>query len=198
MGLCGNPLCSESDRGIERVAAIAAKTGAIDDKIKKLKYSGRTGWAMIFGRILLGWLEQNHSPSDYDLIVANPTYVDATAEAEGRVRHTELVIESAAREDVLGLWPFDTAEPCAIIKTGPTPRSATGNYVHKLAAADALSRVLAVPTVGRTAGKRILLYDDIATTCRQLDRVALFLRRSGRARSVEAVVLARTRYRGPA
>ena len=48
---------------------------------------------MIFGRLMLGWLDDNLDPDEYDAIIANPT------EPTRPVRHTELILEAAAKED---------------------------------------------------------------------------------------------------
>lgn len=192
---CGNPLCDDRSRSIERIDAVAVKTGPIDTQIKRLKYDERRGWAVIFGRIVLGYLEQHREPDEFDLIVANPTYVGPGADRT--IHHTELVIDAAAEEDLFGEWPFDAGEPRAIIKSGPTPRSAAPgtNYRSKVAAADALLDVLEIPDPARTSGARILVYDDVCTTGHQLDRVARVLRDLGGAHYVEGLVLARTPYR---
>jgi predicted amidophosphoribosyltransferase len=190
-GNCANPICN-SPRFIRRVAAVAVKTGPINDRIKWLKYSGRVGWATIFGRIILGYLNAHRQPEDFDLIVANPTYVESDS---NRIRHTELVIDAAAKEDLLGRWSWDTTTPRAIMKTAASLQSATGNYYQKRAAADALRSVLLIPNSSRTQGKRILVYDDVCTTGLQLDRVAEILQTRGGAAHVEGLVLARTPWR---
>jgi hypothetical protein len=133
-------------------------------------------------------------PSDWDLIVANPTFLGAGSQPVNH--HTELVIDAAAKEDLLGEWAFDTETPRAIVKTGPSPKSATGNYQKKRDAADALADVLAIPERTRTEGRRVLIYDDICTTALQLDRVASVLKNVGGATHVEALVLARQPWRG--
>lgn len=58
---CGNRLCRlpEAQRGVSRVDAVAMYSGALRNKIHKLKYQGRNGWAMIFGRLLVGWMESH-------------------------------------------------------------------------------------------------------------------------------------------
>jgi predicted amidophosphoribosyltransferase len=193
-GHCGNPLCNDDRRAISRISAVAVKTGAIDTRIKWLKYENRYGWARIFGRIVLGYLDTHRQPGEFDLIVANPTYTGPGSARQ--TPHTELVIEAAADEDVFETWPWDVANPRAIIKTGRSAQSATGNYHQKRAAADELQTVLKIPYRRRTHGKRILVYDDVCTTGLQLDRVAQFLHTEGGAASVEALVLARTPYRG--
>lgn len=192
---CGNPLCGDSSRSIERIDAVAVKTGPIESRIKRLKYAEKRGWAAIFGRIVLGYLEEHRHPDEFDLIVANPTFTGAGGDRT--VPHTELVIEAAAEEDLFDQWPFDTSDPRAIIKTGPSPKSAAlgTNYWSKVAAADALLDVLQIPNPRRTRDARILVYDDVCTTGHQLDRVARVLQEIGRAKRVEGLVLARAPYR---
>ena len=53
---CVNRLCAlpEAERGFSRVDAVAMYSGALRDKIHRLKYGGAYGWAMIFGRLLVG------------------------------------------------------------------------------------------------------------------------------------------------
>jgi predicted amidophosphoribosyltransferase len=54
---CRNSLCRERSRRVERIDAIAYHSGALQDKIHSYKYEGKTGWSLIFGRLLVGWLE---------------------------------------------------------------------------------------------------------------------------------------------
>lgn len=187
-------MCNRLDRSIDRVSAIAVKTGPIDATIKALKYPPAVpGWATIFGRLVVGFLTSHRQPGDYDLITANPTYV---GEGSTRtIRHTEMVIDAAAKEDLFDIWPWDVASPRAIVKSGPTSTSAAGRYPQKVAAADELLAVLDIPDPSRVQRKRILVYDDVCTTALQLDRVARVLKSKG-ALSVEGLVLARQPWRG--
>jgi predicted amidophosphoribosyltransferase len=194
-GRCGNPLCNAASRSIERIHAVSIYLPPVDYPIRRLKYHGGLGWATVFGRLVVGHLDAHHRADDYDLIVANPTFPDPAVPTA--VRHTELVLDAAAADDVLGVWPFDTSEPRAVIKTGPTPKSAGGTYGEKVAAADALLEVLSLTDPSLIGGKRVLVYDDVCTTGLQLDRVARHLKALGGARSVEALVLARAPWRGP-
>jgi hypothetical protein len=111
------------------------------------------------------------------------------------VRHTGLVIEAAAREDTLNRWPWDVSEPRAIVKTGPSPRSAGYGGAAKIEAADALPSVLRVPDPRRTQGKAVIVDDDVCTTGVQLDRVARVLKEQGGAYAVVGLVLARPPWR---
>ncbi|MGH9103611.1 MAG: hypothetical protein ACRDYD_11615, partial [Acidimicrobiales bacterium] len=98
-GRCPNWLCRDRQRKIARISAIAYSTGQLRRRILSYKYRGVSGWSVIFGRLLLAWLERNATEDPPGLIVAHPTYV-----ASGRARdgHTERVLAAAAREDVLG------------------------------------------------------------------------------------------------
>jgi predicted amidophosphoribosyltransferase len=184
--VCGNPVCGWGHRHIGRVEAVCLKTGPVDRLLKDFKY-GRVGlgWKVIFGRLVLGWLAENHGPDDFDLIVANPTH------PARRVRHTEQILAAAANQDVHDQWPFDRGDPRAIVKAKETAPSATQPWRDKKAAADALWEALEVPDPQRTEGRRILVLDDIATTLLQLNAVAGILKETGRASTVDGLVIAR-------
>jgi predicted amidophosphoribosyltransferase len=184
---CGNPVCNWGDRHIRRVDAICLKTGAVDRIIRGFKYgTAGLGWRVIFGRLVLGWLEANRAPGDYDLIIVNPPTHPSRA-----VRHTELILDAAHNEDLLDLWPFDR-EPRALIKVTETPPSASQKWKDKKIAADALQDALRILDPARMAGKRILVVDDITTTLLQLNVIAGVLRAAGHARVVDGLVLARS------
>ena len=189
LGLCSNRLCSDPERTIDRIDAIAVYGGELRQRILRYKQSNRIGWATVFGRIVLGHLEAHYQPSMFDLIIANPTHPTRVP------RHTELVIERAATEDLFDEWPLDTTEPRALIKTSITPGSggAGATLDEKRAAAGAVRAALHITDPGRIAGKRVLIYDDICTSGYQLNAVASMLRDAG-AVQVSGVVLARTSW----
>ena len=81
--------------------------------------------------------------------------------------------------------------PQRSIKTGPTLKSADAQAWSKKVTGHELRDALAVPDPGRTAGRFVLVYDDICTTGMQLDAVAGCLLDEGGAARVEGVVLAR-------
>jgi predicted amidophosphoribosyltransferase len=191
-GRCPNWLCRDPERQIARISAIAYSSGPLRKTILRYKYEGATGWQLIFGRLLLGWLEQHTAHSGPDLILANPTFVGKDGKA---FAHTEAVLDVAEREDVLGRWPFDVTDPRAIIKTRETTKSAGNAASAKRAAASELRQALTITDRTRTAGRRILVYDDVCTTGSQLDTVARCLVEDGDASHVEAVVLARAPWR---
>jgi predicted amidophosphoribosyltransferase len=189
---CRNSLCRDPNRRIERIDAITSHSGAMQDKIHSYKYDGKAGWSLIFGRLVVGWLEAHAADDRPDLIVANPTYVGPGHPGPG---HIEAIIRAAATVDSGGRWPFDVRAPAAIIKTEATEQSAGRSFAEKRIAAAALREVLKIPDPARTAGRRILVFDDVCTTGRQLDAVADCLVHEGRAARVRALVLARAPWR---
>jgi predicted amidophosphoribosyltransferase len=191
-GRCPNWLCADPDRSIERIRAIAYSSGALRSRILRYKNGGRWGWSIIFGRLLVAWLDRNARDDPPDLVIANPTY---SSSGSPRFGHTERVIDAAATEDVLGEWPFDVNDPPALLKTAPTERSARNTAPAKRAAAAQLREVLVIPDRARVDGRHLLVYDDVCTTGSQLNAVAECLVDDGGARSVEAVVLARAPWR---
>ena len=192
-GDCPNWLCTDSRRRIERIDAISYLSGALRMKIHRYKYEGRTGWAQIFGRLLVGWLEAHATGDPPSLIVANPTYLPPRSKDIG---HIERIIEKAAIEDAEERWTFnvDTPEP-AIIKTGPTEKSAGRTATAKRNSAAELRQLLEIPDPEITAGRRILVFDDVCTTGSQLNAVADCLLEEGRAADVRGLVLARAPWR---
>ena len=185
---CRNSVCGWSDREIGRVAAIATYTHPLDAAIKALKYNGQTGWALIFGRIVHGWLNANATPETFDLIVPNPTYAGPSTSAR---QHTERVIDAAAQDDLTRRWRFDHS-PWALSKPAETPSSANKTWREKRDAAMAHANAIAVDT-RRVHGKRVLIYDDVCTTLLQMEYLARRLKTEG-AKSVNGLVLARLEY----
>jgi predicted amidophosphoribosyltransferase len=172
-------------RYIRQIHAIAAHSGELRTTIARLKYHGGTGWALIFGRLVMGWLNANLQPWDVDLIVANPTYVGAA------VQHTEEVLRSAKREDVRDVWPF---RPELLRLARPLPTSAGTSIAAKEAKAEALYHALWLGDRAAVSDKRMIVYDDVCTTGLQLNVAARFLHEQG-ARSVDGLVLARALWR---
>lgn len=191
-GTCWNWLCNDPLRRISRIHAIAYQSGTLRRLINDYKYGGKRAWALIFGRLVLGWLEQHAAHAPPDLIVVNPTY---TGPGGREFAHAETVLRVAAKEDTMRRWPFDLAAAPAIVKTRATNRSANATAKAKCEAARELRSALSVADPSRTAGRRILVYDDICTTASQLDAVAECLLDDGRASKVEGLVLARAPWR---
>ena len=192
-GRCPNWLCDNPGRRILRIDAIAYLSGALRVRIRRYKYLAKGGWSLIFGRLVVGWLEAHAIDDSPDLIVVNPTFTDA---GDPRLGHTERIVSSAAIEDAEGRWPFDVAHPLpAIIKTGPTEKSAGRTASAKRASAAELRRLLEIPDPTVTAGRKILVFDDVCTTGSQLDAVADCLLGEGHAAEVRGLALARAPWR---
>ena len=166
------------------------RDGVIERKLGDYKFEGKHDWAVIFARVLVGFLEENEDLfRPFDLIVANPTFVDK----EQPFDHTRRVIELAHVES-RGEWPFDVgAGSRAIIKTARTPRmtkQASWKKRDEIASND-LRKALRVPDPRRTAGKSILVYDDVFTDGHTLNELARCLRLQGKAADVCGVTLTR-------
>lgn len=186
-GTCPNWLCSDPARRISRIRAIAYLKGSLRATIHEYKYYGVRDWSMIFGRLLLAWLEKNAQDNPPDIIVANPTYLGP----EGAMfAHTESVISAAAQEDVLNVWPFDLGEPRVLYKMRATNKSAATSAAQKRETARVLRRSLCA-SKKHIKGRHVLVYDDVCTTGSQMNAVAEYLIDDVGAKSVEGVVLAR-------
>lgn len=191
---CGNRLCGLPDpqRGFSRVDAIAVYSGALKNKIHKLKYEGKHGWAMIFGRLLVGWMESHPEQMEgVDHVVGNPAH-------HGRqpIQHIEAIMNAAYAEDVTRAFPLSPPGAHRLVKHTETARSANRTLGEKRAAA--IAHAAALTWTGDTSdirGSTILLVDDVFTSGSQLQHVALRLRSSGAA-DVRGLVLSRVPWSG--
>ena len=187
-GRCANRICREP-HVIERISAIATYSDPLATSIKRLKYQGKWGWALIFGRLVTGYLDAHFEPNEVDLIVPNPTW----APTDDDVPHTEAVLRAARLEDIYERWPF---KPDAVLTVaGPPPKSAGKSWGEKAAKATELRNLLRLSDDDDVRDQRIIVFDDVCTTGSQLEAVAGFLHEHG-ARSVQASVLARTPWTG--
>jgi predicted amidophosphoribosyltransferase len=181
---CRNPICGFDDRGFGQIYAICPKRPPIEKAIWRFKYDGKDGWGVIFGRLVLGWLDTHLHPDDYDLIVANPTH------ASRPVRHTERILEVAASEDTDGIWPI---KPRALVKMKETGESAGkgARWRQKWDAANELEGAIRRGAGVDFTGQRILVFDDITTTCAQMHVLGQMLQGWG-ADEVDGLVIARS------
>jgi predicted amidophosphoribosyltransferase len=187
-GCCPNELCRDRRRRIGRIQAVAYQSGPLRQVLYDYKFRGVHGWALILGRLVLGWLAAHAGESPPDLIVANPGW---PGPSRSSFLHAESVLATAAAEN--DGWPFAAG---VIVKSGPSARSADAPADAKRAIGRELRSLLQVPDPARTAGRRILVFDDICTTGRQLDAVAGCLLDEGGAARVDGLVLARVRWAG--
>jgi predicted amidophosphoribosyltransferase len=188
---CSNRVCNWPDRQFHWNAAVAMRDGPLEQAINHYKYDGVTGWALIFGRVLAGFLhDQQRRFAGFDLVVPSPTYV---GDGGRKFDHTALVLGVAAELDETGL-PFEL-DPLVLVKTGPTPPLVGLSWsARRDLCRDELPEVLHVPDAARVAGKRVLVYDDVFTDGLNLNAVAKKLRETG-AVQVCGVTLARQPWR---
>jgi predicted amidophosphoribosyltransferase len=193
---CRNPVCNYGERWFDWNFAVAMRSGPLEEAISRFKYQDRHGWALIFGRILAGFLDERTATFDwFDLIVASPTW---TGEGGRTFDHSRAVLERAAQEIAPDAgWPFDLDATPAIVKTAATPRFAGLSYQDRRSAAEGVLRAsLSVPDPARVRGRRILVYDDVFTDGLTLREVARALRMEGGADVVCGVTLCRQPWRG--
>jgi predicted amidophosphoribosyltransferase len=195
---CPNPLCASSARWFRWNIAAAERSGRLESALNAYKYRGARDWAPLFGGMLAELLERRrHLLAAFDLIVASPTFVGSG----GRdFDHTRSVLLRAAEQLAGGAgWRFDTGSVPAIVKTGPTARLAGLDHrERRRVAEEQLRPALRVTDRTRTAGSRILVFDDVFTDGRTLDEVARALRLQGGAREVCGLALCRQPWRGAA
>jgi predicted amidophosphoribosyltransferase len=188
---CRNPVCSWAHRQFDWNAAIAMRDGALQQAINRYKYNGRTGWSLIFGRVLAGFLHDRRDLfAEFDLVTASPTFVGPGGRP---FDHTGMVLAVAARLDQTGLT--FALDPPAIRKNGPTtPLVSQGWQERREICEVELPPVLEITDPARVDGKWILVYDDIFTDGLNLNAVATKLREAGAAK-VCGVSLARQPWR---
>lgn len=186
-GGCVNYWCRhEGEREFDTVWAIAMRSGDLESAINRYKFQDKTGWASIFGRVLVGFLDEHENTfSGYDLIIASPTYLGPGGRRSWD--HIGLVLDRAARES--SRWPFDKAHPRGVVKTAETPSMIGKSLSERRQIAEELLR----PNLSVTrdvADARILVFDDVFTAGNTLREVAGVLKRAG-AVEVSQIVLAR-------
>ena len=186
LGLCQNPLCNR-DRWYDRNITISYREGVLHNRMDAYKFNGRRGWALIFARILLGFMNANvQTFQGYDLIIANPAYPPGQAATSDTGR----VLSIASQIDQYA-WPFDGI-PQAIEKRQPTTSMKGKGWQQRAQIAETeLRAALAIPNRQRTEGHRVLVYDDLYTTGHTLNEVARCLINVGGARQVTGISLAR-------
>jgi predicted amidophosphoribosyltransferase len=196
---CKNPVCAMGQRWFERNHAIAMRSGVLEQAISAYKFgsasSGSRGWAAIFGRILVGFLDANADAFEsVDLIVASPTFVGPGSRRDWD--HIRSILIAADTEQIPpSRWPFDLADVPAIIKTVDTPAMRPLTYQQRRLNAEGPVRdALTIPDPSRTTGRRIVVVDDVFTDGLTMREVARALSTQGEAASVIGVTLARQPY----
>lgn len=183
---CGNVLCHATDRAFAFNQAIAMKTGTLDAAIKLHKYHGKVGWAIIFARVLLGYLDTHPDVGGANLIIPMPAVNPSND-------HAVRVIQSAIEQDERG-YPFRINPPIIVKTAQTTSMVATTSAAERRKAANELYDVLVVPDPTIVQGKFIVVFDDVFTAGNTLNAVARRLREAG-ATTVAGVTLARAPWR---
>ena len=194
---CGNVLCNRDDRWFSWNIAISMRTGQLKRAINRYKYHEKWGWALIFGRVVAGFLEEHAVLfRQFEVITASPTYVGP----DGRsFDHTRRVLTQAADEVSPGtVWPFDIDDEPIIVKTGPTPPMVGNGYQDRRRIAEGpLRGALEITRPEDLEGKHILVYDDVFTDGLTLNEIARALRDAG-ATDVCGITLCRQPFGGQA
>jgi len=189
---CGNPICNDRPtRHFDRNRAIGYRKGYLDSTISWYKNANQPYWAVIFARLLLAFLDEHRENfSEFDLIVASPTYVSTKGPGR-RWDHTRLVLRQAYLM-AEGRWPFDVEKVPAVRKTKHT-RKMTGQpwKVREAIADEEVWPALEVPDPSRTRDKAILVYEDIFTDGLTINQVARCVKEEGGADRVSSITLAR-------
>jgi predicted amidophosphoribosyltransferase len=179
------------------VWSIAPHSGSLRRAIGRYKYGGETDWAEVFGRLLVGFLDDRMPWLDeYELLVPMPAYTGV--DARRRWDHVGRI--GAVAERLAGpRWPFSND---VIEKVRETPPMTGRNLAGRRSIAEGpLRRALRVVAPGQVARGRILVVDDVFTEGSTLREVARALVLAG-AEEVAGIALARQpwgrRWRGTA
>jgi predicted amidophosphoribosyltransferase len=189
---CGNDWCTRADRWFSVLWAIAPNAGAWRWAIRAYKYRRQTDWAAVFGRILLGYLEE-HMPwfDEFDVLTPMPAFTGPGARRDWD--HVGDVV-AVTRRLAGPRWDF-----CGglVVKDRETPALAgLLRPARRRCAEGPLRQALRVPNPGDVAGRRILVVDDVFTEGSTLREVARALRLAG-ADEVACIALARQPWHEP-
>lgn len=190
-GQCANDWCGRGDRWFSMVWAVAHHTAAMRRTIAAYKYRDQRGWARVFARLIVGYLDE-HMPwfDDYDVLTSVPVYTGPGARR--RWDHLGLIVDEADR--LCGpRWPFERGLVTKGAET--TPMAGLGLRRRHACAEGEFRRALAVPDRSRVEGLRILVVDDVFTEGSTLREVARALMLSG-AIEVAGLALARQPWGG--
>jgi predicted amidophosphoribosyltransferase len=184
---CPNAVCTLEDRYFDRVYTVSTRPDEMWNAIYSYKYDEERSWADVLGRILVGYLEENHDELQrFELITTGAIYVGPQA-----IRlwdYLRLVLDAAGR-----LRPSLPFAPGLIAKSGPTGRFlGISPEARRTIAEGELRSLLSVPEPDRVAGRRVLVFDDVYSEGYSLREMARVLRAAG-AVEVSGLVLARVK-----
>jgi predicted amidophosphoribosyltransferase len=189
---CANDWCGRADRWFSVVWSVAPYVGAWRRAILGYKYRSETARAALFGRVLLGYLDE-HMPwfDDFDMMLAMPAY---TGPAARRGWDPVGAVVAAAARQAGPCWEFRSG---LIVKQRETPAlTGLGRTARRHCAEGPLRDALRVPDPAAVAGSRILVIDDVFTEGSTLREVARALTQAG-ADEVAGVMLARQPWHPP-
>lgn len=185
-GPCANAVCGFDDRPFASVRTVSNHADEMWRAITRFKYDEDRSWAVILGRIFVGFLEEHRADfEDYDLTTPSANYVGPGAKRSWD--HLRLILEAAQSERPT--WPFAYD---LIVKTAPTDRFLGKDPRERSEIAEGPLRraALSVPEPDRVAGRRILVFDDVYSEGFTIREMARALVRAGAA-EVSGIVLAR-------
>jgi predicted amidophosphoribosyltransferase len=164
------------------------RSGVLQVAINKYKFESRKGWAAIFGRVLVGYLDENSGvAAGWDAIIASPTFIGPGSRRTWD--HISLILERTALE-AGGRWPIHL-DPPMVIKTGDSTSLVGASLAERRRIAETEIRsALVVPVPAAVEGRSILVFDDVFTDGSTLREVARSLLLAGASR-VGGIVLAR-------
>lgn len=190
-GACFNYWCKRplNERYFSFIHAIAMRSGALQSAINRYKYDGKTGWAGIFGRVLVGYMDEAPARiQGWDAIVPSPTFTGPGSRRQWD--HIGLILDRATVE-AADRWPQLAPERGLIVKTTDTPSLAGKTWVQRRTIAETEIRAsLHLPDASRVIGRRFLVFDDVFTDGSTLREIARALLVAG-AEQVGGLVLAR-------
>jgi predicted amidophosphoribosyltransferase len=184
-GPCPNTVCALEDPYFARIHTVCDRPEDMWDAIMDYKYGEDRTWAEVFGRIIVGHLDEHRELFErYDVITTGAIYVGPRAQRLWD--YLSLILDAAAR--VGPEWPF---APGLIAKAGPTPRflGISAEARQEIAEGE-LRAALSVPEPHRVAGRRVLVFDDVYSEGFSLREMARVLLEAG-ATEVAGLVLAR-------
>lgn len=186
---CQNSFCQGTEpRYFDNIYATTMNEGELQQKIRRYKYQNQvhcdTVWGIIFARMLIGYMEESRNPNAVDIIIPNPSNSDRN--------HIEIIHRRTAELSSGNRWNFDPVDDHAVVKIYNTPPAVGRNRRGRQQAARWHANALQLMHADRIRHKRVVVLDDICSTCHQLNEVARRLKQWG-ANKVYGMVLARNR-----
>jgi predicted amidophosphoribosyltransferase len=189
---CRNSWCTDHDRPIDAVSAVANYEGALRKAIVAYKYDRDLRWARTFALLLYRFLRRHATWfEEYGTICPVPSFLGT--DARRCWGHVELVCAELGWL-ANGEW---AVESLVTKVTETEPLSGMARQARQHRAQSSLPVALRGADRAATEGGRILLVDDVCASGATLLTVARALRQAG-ASEVAALVLARARWHPPA